>query len=690
MRTSAELQALSVRRKLIYFGIIIVLFTLITFSGSLLRALTGRVQEWTIASRAAKLQLTEVTQGHADVAGSSVRLLLTGSRGFAVCFLWVSAQEMQKRHEWNKLEVVVETITKLQPHFLTPWLFQSWNLSYNVSVESDRVRDKYFYIAKGIQLLAAGERINRGRGYDEEGEYETGNPDMRYWIGFYYMNKFGASDENNTLRSLFQMSCMNPAKRSNLRDADGRVDLNRFREFVKENPILVRRLREHLKCNTPDEVADFIVDNREIPTRYEQTDTGWRLKSNTAEQFPIVPDKVWDASKSGVNIDLGTLRSELSDDYGNYHAAFWWMCFAQDPLPPYEKGKPARATPPEKPLRHRLPRQPMLILFRQSPPRCLTYVAEFLQKEGWFDESGWVVDEGRASAPWFRTTDGRVESLVVGADPRYGAKQAWDQAYKQWSRHGEEHGMILDPAMVDRLESQARLYRQTYMAGQTGFGPELSRSQVDPAMWASYDAHMQLIILGQNLSATNFKHFLYQAHAESDPRIVQVRKLFYEAERQRLMGNPEMALRKYDTAFDQLRGNSAEGRRGLLEQFPNFRTDNMTQEELVERQLEYVRLLYEHRGIYAKTAVTLSNLLHFGSMQSGVTFSPGTFVAATLFHSYPDLRQLPLFVGPLDGVDSEGNRWLEERVVFNVKSRLGLIQMPAGMPAAGPGQPLMP
>src|SRR5260221_105746 len=87
---------------------------------------------------------------------------------------------------------------KCQPHFLPPWLFQSWNLSYNVSVESDRVRDKYFYIGKGIQLLAEGERANRvrctePRPSDRLEPYEVGHPDMRYWVGFYYMNKFGTS-----------------------------------------------------------------------------------------------------------------------------------------------------------------------------------------------------------------------------------------------------------------------------------------------------------------------------------------------------------------------------------------------------------------------------------------------------------------------------------------------------------------
>ena len=92
---------------------------------------------------------------------------LTGSRGLATCVLWNNAIEKQKKNQWNELEVLVRSLTRLQPHFITPWLFQSWNLAYNVSVESDRVSDKYFYITRGIELLAEGERQNRD------------NPDLR-------------------------------------------------------------------------------------------------------------------------------------------------------------------------------------------------------------------------------------------------------------------------------------------------------------------------------------------------------------------------------------------------------------------------------------------------------------------------------------------------------------------------------
>ena len=76
---------------------------------------------------------------------------------------------MHERHEWEGLRLVVGAITKLQPFFITPWLFQSWNLAFNVSVECDRPRDKYYYVSQGLDLLAEGERRNRGLGSDDLG-----------------------------------------------------------------------------------------------------------------------------------------------------------------------------------------------------------------------------------------------------------------------------------------------------------------------------------------------------------------------------------------------------------------------------------------------------------------------------------------------------------------------------------------
>ena len=113
------------QRKMIYFGAIIVLFTV-----SLIH------REFVVKELAKSLQLTEQSRGEVELTGSAVRLSLIGSRGLVVTALWYSAFDKQKRHEWNELDLLIQSITKLQPHFVTPWLYQSWNISFNWSEDT--------------------------------------------------------------------------------------------------------------------------------------------------------------------------------------------------------------------------------------------------------------------------------------------------------------------------------------------------------------------------------------------------------------------------------------------------------------------------------------------------------------------------------------------------------------------------
>ena len=75
--------------------------------------------------------------------------LLGGARGVAANVLWNRALDLQKVHDWDRLKLTVDQITKLQPHFLRVWSWQGWNLAYNVSVEWDAPEDKYEWIKQG-------------------------------------------------------------------------------------------------------------------------------------------------------------------------------------------------------------------------------------------------------------------------------------------------------------------------------------------------------------------------------------------------------------------------------------------------------------------------------------------------------------------------------------------------------------
>src|SRR5205807_498435 len=102
-------------RKVIYTGLIIALFAVALF-----------FRRANLEVLANDLGVREQSLGDVELTGAAVRLSLTGSRGLAVCALWATADEKKKKHQWNELELLVRSVTKLQPHFITPWLFQSW------------------------------------------------------------------------------------------------------------------------------------------------------------------------------------------------------------------------------------------------------------------------------------------------------------------------------------------------------------------------------------------------------------------------------------------------------------------------------------------------------------------------------------------------------------------------------------
>jgi hypothetical protein len=146
-----------------------------------------------LAEQARQKDLGEATIGEVDTGSFVLKLfLLGGFRGMAANVLWTRAIDYQKVQEWDKLKVTVDMITKLQPHFLSIWTFQSWNLTYNVSVEWDAPEDKYEWIKRGIMFVREGVRKNQK------------SPDLIWDTAWYYYHKLGFSDESIILRRLFR------------------------------------------------------------------------------------------------------------------------------------------------------------------------------------------------------------------------------------------------------------------------------------------------------------------------------------------------------------------------------------------------------------------------------------------------------------------------------------------------------
>lgn len=699
------LQRAATFRKASYFGAIVVLFTVSMFWRGLLPvpgASAAAPLAWlnahTIQSRAKELEVWDANpeESAADLSGSAVRLALTGSRGLVVTGLWLSAIDKQKRNDFHMFEQRVRAVTKLQPNFITPWIFQSWNITYNVSVEMQGSGDMYYYIVRGIQLLAEGERRNQR------------SPDMRYQIAFYYQNKFGVSDTVEALRCLFDLSCIPPSDRNPDRlMKGGAVDPRAFLEFCQRHPHLVRRLRgdetvnldkrarEKLRAPTPEDVVRFLRDNyQDLPSRYRKTATGdWTdelAEPDPDRVFPVLPTK-FDEGPDEIDPTVPTPTDvvERIGYFTAFKAARAWYAYSLLLLPPPLRDDdglpiPAPTTKPgtfdHDPKKHRVPRSPMMILFRQGAPRAQSYAAEQEQKEGWFDEEGWRV-EG-----WFGP-----DAPVVGAGREWSLIE-WQRAASVWAKHGAEYGLRID---------EPRLSNLLRLAGQYNpLAADPTPEQLDDKEFrARYYATLTSGFYNSYRTTTNFPFFLASAETEARRETVNARKALFAADRARKLGEPDRSIRLFKDGLDRWRG--------VLAARPEFQRLERVEEETCEMEMGYMRLLVQHDQRVRDRANELAK-----AVNAVVPFVPAPFPDATPQWPTANREELKWFVvenvggapfsSPFVGtLTPRGEPWVREEVREQIRVKQGVARgnkppqpppgmMPPGMVPPGGGPPGAP
>jgi hypothetical protein len=590
---ASPIQQQILRRKLAYTGLIIVLFS---------AAYVWRHS--VMDSQAVDLAIREKARGEVELSGALIRLMLTGSRGLATTALWWQAMETQKRNEWNELEVLVRSVAKLQPHFITPWLFQSWNLSYNVSVEADRVSDKFFYVSRGISLLAQGERQNKN------------DPDMRWSLGFYTQHKICQSDETNVMRSLFQLSGIPPNERDperfKIREGKReRINMEEFEDFCLKHPQLVRRLKEGMRreyeldrqrqfyCKEPKEVVQFLADNLHVPSVYEDIKAAapgkWQRQPQPSmrkleEKFPVLPP----AHQPAFNQETLNAESPPLEAADAYAVARAWFNYALEPIPPPDV-LPGSVQPIQNRGKERKPRYMTTVIFLAYPAQGQRYIGERLQQEGWFDDAGWVIPD------WFEEQGNRFQTKKderanpaparIGETLACSSLEAWQAARKLWEEHGRRNKLLFDsPAQEQNMRDLAEEFQKKF---RTPVGahppPNLRRDLLDPEVQKEYDASLYMFEYEYSRRVGNFAHHYARSQVEALPETVRARKLFYEAEAARYSGaGGERVLAIFRNP------GALAGWYQILMNYKDFRLDSLMQEETYTTQHRYLRVLHEN------------------------------------------------------------------------------------------------
>ena len=74
-------------------------------------------------------------------------------RGLAADFLWYRAEKQKQEGKLFEANTTAQWITTLQPRFGQVWVFQSWNMAYNISVITKTPEERWNWVNKGIELL---------------------------------------------------------------------------------------------------------------------------------------------------------------------------------------------------------------------------------------------------------------------------------------------------------------------------------------------------------------------------------------------------------------------------------------------------------------------------------------------------------------------------------------------------------
>ena len=106
-----------------------------------------------INDRRVDLQIVQETR-YADAPKYVMLAASLGTfRGLVADFLWYRAEQLKNEGKLFEANTTAEWITTLQPRFGQVWVFQSWNMAYNISVITHTPEERWDWVNKGIKLL---------------------------------------------------------------------------------------------------------------------------------------------------------------------------------------------------------------------------------------------------------------------------------------------------------------------------------------------------------------------------------------------------------------------------------------------------------------------------------------------------------------------------------------------------------
>ena len=97
-----------------------------------------------------------------EIAGS---FILAGFRGIGADLLWLQVENYWHSGQHYRMLPLFNSITFLQPHFITPWAIGGWHMAYNIYADVKTQKEKNQWLQNGLDFLKKGIKHNPNR-YD--------------------------------------------------------------------------------------------------------------------------------------------------------------------------------------------------------------------------------------------------------------------------------------------------------------------------------------------------------------------------------------------------------------------------------------------------------------------------------------------------------------------------------------------
>lgn len=168
---------------------------------------------------------------------------LGGFRGLIANALWIRTSQLQEDGKYFEAVQLADWITTLQPHFTQVWLYQAWNMAYNISVKFPNPEDRWLWVQRGLELL-------RDRGL----AYNPNQALMYRELAWFYQHKMGANlDDAHWIYKTEWAKMMNdviPGGRPNYEELlkpstpEAKARVQQLTQRYKLDPAMMKRVDE--------------------------------------------------------------------------------------------------------------------------------------------------------------------------------------------------------------------------------------------------------------------------------------------------------------------------------------------------------------------------------------------------------------------------------------------------------------